>query len=101
MEINLAFEYFLFTLITTFATLQLVTSLKNRESVRILKDRNLTILLAVIFIFLSFLWFFSVRDRSIQTFMEGGQLSTIFGFGAFLSLVVTKILKNIYGHHKT
>lgn len=101
MEVSLAWEYFLFTSLTSFATLQMVASIKNKENLRILKGRNFTIIISLILIVLSFFWFFWVRDRDVQSYMEGAQLSTVFGLGAFSSLVGTKILKTIYEHNKT
>lgn len=101
MEFSLSLEYFLFTLSTSFTTLQIVASLKNKVGLRILKNRAITIVLASILIVASFLWFFSIRDRNVQTHMEGAQLSLIFGLGAIGSVLVTKFLKIIYESNRT
>ncbi|MEX0616347.1 MAG: hypothetical protein WD231_00875 [Candidatus Woykebacteria bacterium] len=96
MEIGLAFEYFLLTLAATFASLQMVAILKNKREIAVFKNRNLAAVLYSALIALSFYGFFSIRDRNVQTFLEGAQLSAIFGIGAFSSLLVTKILKKLW-----
>lgn len=98
MEIPLAVEYFIFIFLTSLSTLQLIAAIRNKVELKILKNKETSTVLSILIILASFFWFFSVQDRNIQTYMEGAQLSTIFGFGAFLSLIITKILKKIYGH---
>lgn len=99
MDISLGIEYLILTLILSFSTIQIVSSIKDKDQIRILKNKNLTIVLAGILIILSYGWFFTIRDRNIQSYMEGLQISGIFMIGTFFSLVVTKITKRIYGHH--
>jgi len=99
MYIPFALEYFLFTLVGAFATIQIAGALVDKPRLRILKNQSFTILLSLLVITMSFVWFFSIRDRNVQTYMEGAQISGIFMISTFLSLVVTKITKRIYGHH--
>ena len=96
MEFSLAFEYFLLTFASSFAILQVVSVVKDRKKIGILGNTNLTIALALIVIVLGFAWFFSIRDRSVQTYMEGGQITVIFAFGSFLSVIATKLIKKIW-----
>lgn len=99
MNISLAIGYFTFVFIASFATIQIVSSVKDKTYVRILKDQKLTIGLSLTLIILSFVWFFSSGDRNIQTYMEGGQISFVFGLGSFTSVIITKILKSFYGNN--
>lgn len=101
MDMSLAIEYFIFVALTAFATLQIVAAVKNKERLRILRDRNLTLAACVIIIAASFIWFFSTRDRNVQTYMEGAQISLIFGLGAFASTILTKILKAIHESNRS
>ena len=98
---QLSFEYFLLSLITSLATLQIVAISKKRSAWVILRNEKATLALSLALIIGSFFWFFSVRDRNVQTFLEGAQLSLIFGAGAFLSLVLTKFLAVGHGSNKT
>ncbi len=93
---TLIIEYFLFTSICSFATLQIVASLKKRGEWRILKNEALTIVLSLVLVIASFWWFFTIRNRNVHTALEGAQLSTVFGWGAFFSLVVTKLIKKLW-----
>ena len=97
---QLSFEYLLLSLISSFATLQIVAISKKRSAWVILRNEKATLTLSLVLIIGSFFWFFSIRDRNVQTFLEGAQLSLIFGVGAFCSVVLTKILKAVYGLNK-
>lgn len=97
MNITLAIEYFTFVFIASFATIQIVSSVKDKTFIRILRNQKLTIVLSLTLILLSFVWFFSSGDRNVQTYMEGGQISFVFGLGSFTSVIITKILKSFYG----
>jgi hypothetical protein len=99
MEFTLLLEYFVLAFLSSFAVLQMVAVEKNKEKLKLLRSHSLTIFVSLLVIFLSFFWFFASRDRNVQTYMEGAQISTTFGLGAFLSIVVTKILKSFYGHN--
>ena|SRR3990172_2666336 len=99
MEFTLLIEYLIFAFLNSFAVLQIVATKKNKERIRLFRSRGLTISAALLLMVISFIWFFTVRDRNVQTYMEGAQISMEFGLGAFLSIVVTKILKGFYGHN--
>ena len=99
MDISLAIEYFTFIFITSFVTIQIVSSAKDKTYVRILRNQKLTIVLSLTLIILSFIWFFSSGDRNAQTYMEGGQISIVFGLGSFTAVVITKMLKSFYGNN--
>ena len=96
MDYFLAVEYFIFVLISSFFTIQIASSVKDGKNLRILQNRNLSIMLSLAVITVSFLWFFTTRDRSVPTYMEGAQISGVFVVGAFFSIILTKILKKIY-----
>lgn len=99
MDISLATEYLVLILISSFSTIQIASSVKNKSQIRILKNKKETVVLAVILIILSYWWFFATRDRSTQSYMEGVQIAVIFVIGAFLSLLLTKIIKKIYEYN--
>lgn len=99
MDISLAAEYLVLTFISSFSAIQIVSSIKDKDRIQILKNGSLTIFLSVILILLSYGWFFTIRDRNTQTYMEGAQIAVIFGMGTFLSMVVTKIAKKIYEYN--
>ena len=95
----MAVEYLMFTFISSFSAIQIVSSIKDKGQIRILKNGSVTIFLSIILILLSYGWFFTVRDRNTQTYMEGVQISAIFVLGAFLSMVLTKVAKKIYEYN--
>lgn len=92
-------EYLIFSLVGCFSALQITSALSSRGEIQIFENTRLTIILSLFLLILSFIWFFSIRDRNVQTFLEGGQISIIFGIGAILSLIVTKIIKQ-YGFNR-
>ena len=96
MDYFLAVEYFIFVLICSFFTIQIASSVKGGKNLRILQNRNLSIILSLAIITISFIWFFTTRDRSAPTYMEGAQISGVFMVGTFFSIILTKILKKIY-----
>lgn len=99
MDISLVAEYLVLTFISSFSAIQIVSSIKDKGQILILKNGNLTIFLSIILILLSYGWFFTIRDRNTQTYMEGAQIAAIFVLGAFISMVLTKIAKKIYEHN--
>jgi hypothetical protein len=78
-------DYFLFTFFACFGVIQI--SLSKRFSPRFV--------LGVTILLLSYVWFFSSKDRNVPTVVEGVQLFIIFGFSAVSSLASTKILNSI------
>ena len=53
MDISLATEYLVLILISSFSTIQIASSVKNKSQIRILKNKKETVVLAVILIILS------------------------------------------------
>ena len=96
MDLGIATEYLIFTTVSTFSALQIVSSVKDKPVWRTLESKKITILISIILIIISFVWFFSLRDRNIQTNIEGVELFFIFGIGSILTLIITKILKRVY-----
>ena len=78
-------DYFIFTFFACFSVIQI--SLSKRFSPRFV--------LGVTILLLSYVWFFSSKDRNVPTVVEGVQLFIIFGFSVVSSLASTKILNSI------
>jgi len=76
------FEYFLFTLLASFGILQV--SLGKKFSGRFF--------IGIFIILASYVWFFSSRNRNVQTAVEGLQLSLIFAFSAIFAVLITRII---------
>ncbi len=98
MESTLLLEYLIFAFLNSFAVLQIVAAEKNKEKLRLFGSHSFTVGVSLAVILVSFIWFFTQRDRNVQTYMEGVQISATFGLSAFLSIIATKILKGFYGH---
>jgi hypothetical protein len=75
-------DYFLFVFFASFGVLQIALSKK-------LSGRTLFGALLVV---LSYLWFFTARNRNVHTVLEGSQLSFIFILSAALAVIVTRFL---------
>ncbi|OGY22936.1 MAG: hypothetical protein A2172_03310 [Candidatus Woykebacteria bacterium RBG_13_40_15] len=87
MEMNpYVVEYFIFVLLATFGTLQLAFS--NKKSIRFF--------IGAVLIFISYVWFFTVRNRNVHSVVEGTQLFLIFAFASLVSILLTKYLKYFY-----
>ncbi|MCH8821480.1 hypothetical protein IID23_03045 [Patescibacteria group bacterium] len=91
MDLNLFFEYLQVTFVSNFAIIQLVATFKNKEKLKIIVNNKLNLIISILLIVLTYYWFFSVRDRNVQTYMEGVQIAFAFGLGAVISILVTKI----------
>ena len=91
MDLNLFFEYLQVTFVSNFAIIQLVATFKNNEKLKIIVNNKLNLIISILLIVLTYYWFFSVRDRNVQTYMEGVQIAFAFGLGAVISILVTKI----------
>lgn len=76
-------EYFIFVLLATFGTLQLALSRKN----------SIRFFVGAVFIVISYIWFFTVRNRNVHSVVEGTQLFLIFAFASLVSILLTKYLK--------
>jgi len=75
-------DYFLFTFLTSFGTLQLALAKGSRARVSL----GLAVLI------LAYLWFFASRNRNVHSVIEGVQLLSILIIGAVLAVVATKFL---------
>ena len=78
-------DYFLFTFLASFGTLQLALAKGSRARVSF----GLAILI------LAYLWFFTSRDRNVRSMVEGIQLLSIFVIGTVIAMVVTKFLNSL------
>ena len=98
MDLNLFFEYLQVTFVTTFATIQLIATVKNKEKLKIFSNNKRSLIISILFIVLTYYWFFSIRDRNVQSYMEGVQIAFAFGLGAIISIIVTKMFIHFRRH---
>jgi hypothetical protein len=87
MEMNpYVVEYFIFVLLATFGTLQVVLSRK-------ITPRFLG---GAVLIVSSYFWFFNSRNRNVHSVVEGAQLFLIFAFASLVSILLTKSFRYLY-----
>ena len=85
MDIYYLLDYFLFALFASFAVLQ--TALSKKASKRFY--------VGIIVLLLSYVWFFTSKDRNVPTIVEGAQLFLVFAVSAIFATASTKILVRI------
>ena len=83
-------EYFLFTFVANLAVINIAINTKDLKKVQVWS----------FVLILSYIWFFTSRNRSVPTVVEGSQLSFIFGVGLVAALVVANLVnkKWIFRH---
>ncbi len=74
-------DYFLFTFFASFGVLQIALSKKSSTRYAV----------GTLIVLLAYLWFFSSKDRSVPTIVEGTQLLIVFGVSTLLAIIVVKI----------
>jgi hypothetical protein len=81
MEIYYLVDYFLFTFFASLGVIQLALSKKYSTRFN----------LGVVIMAISYLWFFTVKDRNVPTIVEGVQLFVVFGIAVILAIISTRI----------
>jgi ABC-type Fe3+-siderophore transport system permease subunit len=88
------FDYFSFTFLACFGVVLMSIS-KNPNSKLNFFGRTRLFWLGVALICFSYVWFFSIKNRNVQTIVEGAQLFFVFALSAAIVIYLSKFFVRI------
>ncbi len=83
---NFVIEYLIFSLLCNFGVIVISIAKNKKSRLNFLRRTKLNPFWGYLLIGISYVWFFSSENRSVQTSVEGAQLFFIFGFSTVVSL---------------